>query len=139
MVQIAAAFAVGIIFAFGLAVSEMINPARVIGFLDVAGSWDPTLLLVMAGALAVTLPIFPLILRRSKPFLAAQFSLPTKTQVDLPLLFGAAIFGAGWGLAGFCPGPALAAMASGAPGVILFVIAMLLGQWLAARFETRSS
>jgi uncharacterized protein len=135
MAQIAAAFAVGIIFAFGLAVSEMINPARVIGFLDVSGGWDPTLLLVMAGALAVTVPIFPVILHRSKPFLAAQFSLPTKTQVDLPLLFGAATFGAGWGLAGFCPGPALAALASGSPKVILFVIAMLLGQWLASRLE----
>jgi uncharacterized membrane protein YedE/YeeE len=80
MAQIAVAFAVGIIFALGLAVSEMINPARVIGFLDVAGRWDPTLLLVMAGALAVTAPIFPVILSRSKPILAAQFSLPTKTR-----------------------------------------------------------
>jgi uncharacterized protein len=137
MAQVAAAFAVGIIFAFGLAVSEMINPARVIGFLDVTGRWDPTLLLVMAGALAVTMPIFPLILHRSKPFLAAQFSLPTKTQLDLPLLFGAATFGAGWGLAGFCPGPALAALASGIPGVILFVMAMLVGQCLVSRFEGR--
>ena len=135
MAQIAAAFAVGIIFALGLTVSEMINPARVIGFLDVAGRWDPTLLLVMAGALAVTVPIFPLILRRSKPFLAAQFSLPTKTRVDGPLILGAVIFGAGWGLAGFCPGPAIASLASGSPGVILFVVAMLLGQWLVSRFE----
>jgi hypothetical protein len=135
MAQIAVAFAVGIIFALGLAVSEMINPARVIGFLNVAGRWDPTLLLVMAGALAVTVPIFPVILRRSKPLLAAQFILPTKTQVDSPLILGAVIFGAGWGLAGFCPGPALAALASGSPGVILFVIAMLLGQWIASRLE----
>ena len=137
MAQIAVAFAVGIIFALGLAVSEMINPARVIGFLDVAGRWDPTLLLVMAGALAVTAPIFPVILSRSKPILAAQFSLPTKTRVDPLLIIGAVIFGAGWGLAGFCPGPALAALASGSPSVILFVIAMLVGQWLASRFEMR--
>jgi uncharacterized protein len=135
MAQTAAAFAVGIIFAFGLAVSEMINPARVLGFLDVAGRWDPTLLLVMAGALAVTMPIFPVILRRSKPLLAAQFSLPMKTQVDPPLILGAVIFGVGWGLAGLCPGPALAALASGSPEVIVFVIAMILGQWLASRFE----
>jgi uncharacterized membrane protein YedE/YeeE len=135
MAQIVVAFAVGIIFALGLAVSEMINPARVIGFLNVAGRWDPTLLLVMAGALAVTVPSFPVILRRSKPLLAAQFSLPTKTRVDPPLIFGAVIFGAGWGLAGFCPGPALAALVSGSPGVILFVMAMLLGQWLASRWE----
>jgi len=135
MAQIAVAFAVGIIFAFGLAVSEMINPARVIGFLDVGGRWDPTLLLVMAGALAVTVPIFPLILRRSKPILAAQFSLPTKTRLDPPLVTGAVIFGAGWGLAGFCPGPALAALAAGSPSVILFVVAMVVGQWLESRFE----
>jgi uncharacterized protein len=137
MVQLAAAFGVGIIFALGLAVSEMINPARVIGFLDVAGRWDPTLLLVMTGALAVTVPLFPVILRRSKPFLAGQYSLPTQTRVDRRLVIGAVIFGAGWGLAGFCPGPALAALASGSPSVILFVLAMLVGQWLASRFETR--
>jgi len=135
MARIAVAFAVGIIFALGLAVSEMINPARVIGFLNVAGRWDPTLLLVMAGALAVTVPIFPVILRRSKPLLAPQFSLPTKTRIDPPLILGAVIFGAGWGLAGFCPGPALAALASGSAEVMLFVIAMILGQRLASHFE----
>jgi uncharacterized membrane protein YedE/YeeE len=135
MAQIAVAFAVGIIFGLGLVVSEMINPARVIGFLNVVGRWDPTLLLVMAGALVVTVPIFPVILRRSSPLLAAQFSLPTKTRVDPPLILGAVIFGAGWGLAGFCPGPALAALASGSPQVILFVIAMILGQRLASRLE----
>jgi uncharacterized membrane protein YedE/YeeE len=115
----------------------MINPARVIGFLDVAGRWDPTLLLVMAGALAVTVPLFPVILRRSRPFLATQYSLPTQTKIDRRLILGAAIFGAGWGLAGFCPGPALAALASGSSSVILFVLAMVVGQWLASRFETR--
>jgi len=94
-----------------------LTPARVIGFLDVAGHWDPTLLLVMAGALVITVPIFPVILRRPKPLLAAQFTLPTKTRLDLPLVLGAAVFGAGGGLAGFCPGPALAALASGSPSV----------------------
>jgi uncharacterized protein len=137
MVQLAAAFTTGFIFALGLTVSQMINPARVIGFLDVAGHWDPTLLLVMASALAVTVPLFPVILRQSKPFLAAKFSLPTQTRVDRRLILGAVIFGVGWGLAGFCPGPALAALASGSPGVILFVLAMLSGQWLLSRFETR--
>lgn len=137
MAQIAAALVLGIIFAIGLAVSEMINPARVIGFLDVAGRWDPTLLFVMAGALAVTVPLFPVILRRPKPLLAARFSLPSKARVDGPLLFGAAVFGVGWGLAGFCPGPALAALASGSPAVILFVLAMVGGQWLTSRFESR--
>jgi|SRR5262245_56337453 len=137
MAQILAAFGVGIIFALGLAISEMINPGRVIGFLDVAGHWDPTLLLVMVGALAVTVPTFPVILRRSKPLLAAQFTLPTKTRLDRPLVLGVAVFGAGWGLAGFCPGPALAALASGSPSVVVFVVAMILGQWLVSRFEAR--
>jgi uncharacterized protein len=136
MIQIVVAFAIGIIFALGLAVSEMINPARVIGFLDITGRWDPTLLLVMTGALAVTVPSFPVILRRPKPFLATQFSLPTKSRIDPPLILGAAIFGVGWGLGGFCPGPALAALASGSAGVILFVIAMVLGQWLVSRFDS---
>ena len=135
MAQILAAFAAGIIFALGLTISEMINPGRVIGFLDVAGHWDPTLLLVMAGALVITVPIFPVILHRPKPLLAAQFTLPTKTRLDRPLVLGAAVFGAGWGLAGFCPGPALAALASGSLSVILFVVAMILGQWLVSRFE----
>ena len=137
MAQILTAFAVGVIFALGLTISEMINPGRVLGFLDVAGHWDPTLLLVMAGALVITVPIFPVILRRPKPLLAAQFTLPTKTRLDLPLVLGAAVFGAGWGLAGFCPAPALAALASGSPSVILFVVAMILGQWLVSRFEAR--
>jgi uncharacterized membrane protein YedE/YeeE len=137
MAQLAAAFIVGVIFALGLAVSEMINPARVIGFLDVAGRWDPTLLLVMTGALAVTVPLFPVILRRSKPFLATQYGLPTQTRIDRRLIFGSAIFGIGWGLAGFCPGPALAALASGSSSVMLFVFAMVVGQWLASRFEAR--
>jgi len=134
MMQLAAAFATGIIFGFGLSISEMINPARVIGFLDIAGRWDPTLMFVMGGALAVTLPAFAFILRRAQPLLDGEFFLPTKRDIDRPLIFGAAIFGIGWGLGGFCPGPALAGLASGAPGVMLFVAAMVAGQWLAGRF-----
>jgi uncharacterized membrane protein YedE/YeeE len=137
MAQVVVAFAIGIVFALGLAVSEMVNPARVIGFLDVAGQWDPTLLLVMVGALAVTVPAFPLILRRSAPLLADRFSLPAKTSLDQSLLLGAAIFGVGWGIGGFCPGPALAALASGSANVLMFVAAMVLGQWLATRFQKR--
>jgi len=127
-------FAVGMIFGLGLAISEMINPARVIGFLDVAGRWDPTLMLVMGGALAITLPAFTLILRRQRPLLDGHFFLPTKRDIDRPLLLGAAVFGIGWGLGGFCPGPALAALASGSPGVLLFVCAMVIGQWLAGLY-----
>ena len=127
-------FVIGIIFGLGLAISEMINPARVIGFLDVAGRWDPTLMFVMGGALAVTLPAFAFILRRAQPLFDSEFFLPTKRAIDRPLILGAALFGIGWGLGGFCPGPALAGLVSGAPGVMLFVAAMVAGQWLASRF-----
>ena len=131
MAPILSSLAVGIIFGFGLGVSEMINPARVIGFLDVAGRWDATLLFVMGGALAVTVPLYPLILRRSRPILARDFALPTKKAVDKPLIVGAAIFGIGWGLGGFCPGPALAGVSSGNPSLILFIVVMVAGQWIA--------
>jgi uncharacterized protein len=135
MALIVAAFVIGTVFGLGLAVSEMTNPARVIGFLDVAGQWDFTLLLVMGGALLVTVPAFPLIVRRTRPLVADRFVLPTKTALDRPLILGAMIFGIGWGLAGFCPGPALVALVSGSPGVLLFVIAMIGGQWLGSRLE----
>ena len=127
-------FVIGIFFGLGLAVSEMINPARVIGFLDVAGRWDPTLMFVMGGALAVTLPAFAFILRRRRPLLDGEFFLPTKRDIDRQLILGAALFGIGWGLGGFCPGPALASLASGSPAVFLFVLAMIAGQWLASRY-----
>jgi uncharacterized membrane protein YedE/YeeE len=133
MILLFTAFIAGALFGIGLTISEMINPARVIGFLDVTGRWDPTLALVMGGALAVTMPLFPLVLRRNRPVWSGQFYLPVKSEIDRPLVLGAAIFGVGWGLAGFCPGPALAAMASGIPSVYVFVIAMVLGQWLAGR------
>ena len=138
MKTVASSLLSGFIFGLGLAVSQMIDPARVIGFLDVAGRWDATLLFVMGGALAVTVPGFPMILSRQHPLLAPKFSLPAKTEIDRPLIIGAAIFGVGWGLAGFCPGPALAALASLSPSVVLFVAAMIAGQWLASRVELRS-
>ena len=129
------AFLCGTLFGLGLALSQMINPARVIGFLDVAGAWDPTLLLVMGGALMIATPLFPVILRRASPLLSKQFRLPTKIGIDPPLIAGAAVFGAGWGLAGFCPGPALAAMVTASPTVALFVATMLFGQWLTAKIS----
>ena len=131
--RFAAACVTGMIFGLGLSSSEMINPARVIGFLDIAGRWDPTLMFVMGGALAVTLPAFQLILQRARPLLDREFFMPTKRDIDRPLMLGAALFGIGWGLGGFCPGPALAALASGSPAIILFVLAMIAGQWLAGR------
>jgi uncharacterized membrane protein YedE/YeeE len=129
----------GWIFGLGLAVSEMTDPARVVGFLDVAGEWDPTLLLVMGGAIAVTLPGFFAVLSRSRPLAAEKFYLPDKKDIDTRLMAGAAIFGAGWGLAGFCPGPALVALSTLSPEVLIFVAAMLVGQLLASLRESRSS
>jgi uncharacterized membrane protein YedE/YeeE len=127
----------GFVFGLGLAVSEMTDPERVVGFLDLAGPWDPTLLFVMGAALAVTLPGFALALRRHRPLCGERFFLPTKNQIDAPLIGGAAIFGVGWGLSGFCPGPAVAALATLSPPVAAFVAAMIAGRWLAARIELR--
>lgn len=135
MLLILTSFAFGMLFGLGLSISEMINPARVIGFLDVTGRWDATLVLVMAGALAVTSALFPLISRRPLSLLGQRLALPVKTQVDRPLVIGAMIFGIGWGLGGFCPGPALAGLASGSPEIVLFVAAMIAGQWLGGRIE----
>ena len=117
----------GTLFGLGLAVSGMIDPAKVLGFLDVAGAWDPTLAFVMGGALAVTAPAFRYVLRQPAPWYADTFSLPTRTDLEPSLILGAALFGVGWGLAGLCPGPALAAMVSGKPAVYAFVAAMIAG------------
>lgn len=123
----------GLVFGLGLAVSRMVDPARVLGFLDVAGEWDPTLAFVMAGALAVTLPAFRLLPRRSRPWFGHRFQLPTRRDIDARLVSGAVLFGIGWGLAGLCPGPALAALASGIPEILGFVVAMAAGNALAGR------
>ena len=117
----------GTLFGLGLAISGMANPAKVLGFLDVAGAWDPTLALVMLGALAVTTPAFRYVLRRRQPWFAPGFALPTKTDLEPRLITGAALFGVGWGLAGFCPGPAVTALVSGNSTVFAFVAAMLAG------------
>lgn len=130
-----AALFCGIVFGLGLAISEMINPTRVIGFLDIAGTWDMTLLLVMGSALIVTVIGFPLITRKAHPLLAEKFTLPTKTSLDFPLLSGAVLFGIGWGLAGLCPGPAIAGLASLDPAVFLFVAAMVAGQLIGLQLE----
>ena len=137
MLPLTSSFALGILFGLGLSISEMTNPARVIGFLDVAGGWDPTLMYVMSGALAVTVPLFPWIQKRQKSLLGEALQLPTATRIDARLIIGAAIFGIGWGLAGLCPGPALANLASASSGIVLFVAAMIAGQWLAIRLDAR--
>jgi uncharacterized membrane protein YedE/YeeE len=130
--RIFAGLCCGVLFGLGLAISGMMNPDKVIGFLDVAGDWDPTLAFVMGGALLVATPAYRLILGRGRPVLAASFSLPKKTWPDTPLVLGSALFGVGWGLVGFCPGPAVAAVVTGLPAVLGFVAAMLAGMALKA-------
>jgi len=130
--RILAALSCGLVFGLGLAVSGMMNPAKVIGFLDVAGNWDPTLVFVMGGALLVAVPAYRVVLARRRPVLAGSFSLSGKTRLDAPLIFGSALFGVGWGLVGFCPGPAVAAVVTGLPAVLGFVAAMLAGMALHA-------
>jgi uncharacterized protein len=128
-------FAVGLIFGGGLLLSGMSNPAKVLNFFDLggiaSGSWDPSLALVMAGAVAVTFVGYRHVLRRSQPLFAARFHLPAKRELDLRIVTGPAIFGIGWGLAGFCPGPALTALGFGSRAALIFVVAMLAGMWLA--------
>ena len=121
------AFVCGVVFAVGLGIGGMTQPARVLAFLDVAGEWDPRLAFVMLGAIAVYAPIYRLALRRRRPFLAATYDLPTRRDVDARLVTGALLFGIGWGLAGLCPGPALTSLGSGEPTACVFVVAMLVG------------
>ena len=123
-------FVSGLLFGLGLTISGMINPAKVIGFLDVAGNWDPSLILVMASGLAVTVPGFHFILKQKRPLFEAKFFLPGKADIDLRLISGAVLFGVGWGLAGLCPGPALAGITSLDSSVLSFVAAMLGGMLL---------
>jgi uncharacterized membrane protein YedE/YeeE len=124
------ALGAGFVFGTGLWVSGMANPGKVLGFLDVTGNWDASLLLVMAGAVAVTLLGFRVVLKWKKPVLAESFELPRKSDIDTPLVAGAAIFGIGWGIAGYCPGPALTALATLSAESVVFVAAMIVGGFL---------
>ncbi|MDP2372523.1 DUF6691 family protein [Reyranella sp.] len=128
MLRIVAAVAAGLLFGAGLTVSQMVSPAKVIGFLDVAGNWDPSLAFVLAGAVG-TVALGFLVVRRhlSAPLFAAAFDPPSARGIDRNLVFGAMLFGIGWGLVGLCPGPALAALAIAPAKVALFVAAMLAG------------
>lgn len=128
----------GLIFGLGIAVSGMINPAKVINFFDFFGNWDPSLAFVMGGALAVTFVGYRLAMRRPAPLLADRFQLPVNQRIDARLLGGAAIFGIGWGIAGFCPGAALPALGTGHGEVFIFVAALISGimtarWWLSRR------
>ncbi|MGB7183888.1 MAG: YeeE/YedE family protein [Burkholderiaceae bacterium] len=126
----------GMVFGLGLLISGMANPAKVQNFLDLMGTWDPSLAFVMGGAIAVTLPGFILLRRRVGPLFHDVFHFPTATDVDVPLLTGAAIFGVGWGLGGFCPGPALTALPMGNTGTYVFVAFMLFGMMLARWYRS---
>jgi uncharacterized membrane protein YedE/YeeE len=124
------AFVSGLIFAIGLGLSGMTQPAKVIAFLDLAGDWDPSLAFVMMGAILVHSTLYRLIRRRPAPLFAPVFTIPTRTDNDLRLLGGAALFGVGWGLGGFCPGPVVTSLVSGHRAVLLFVVSMLIGMYL---------
>lgn len=134
----ASAFAAGALFAAGLAVGGMTRPSKVRGFLDFGGAWDPTLLFVMGGAVMVYFTAHRLLKKRPAPLFDTKFHLPTRRDIDARLLTGAAIFGVGWGLAGYCPGPGLASLASGVAPVV-FVAAMVAGMWLQRSVDIAAS
>ena len=123
-------FLVGLLFGLGLILSGMTDPSKVLGFLDIFGLWDPSLAFVMGGAIAVGFFAFGLTKKRTVNFLGGALYLPTSSQIDKPLVIGAVLFGAGWGLAGFCPGPALVSLASGQIKAAVFVVFMLAGMKL---------
>ena len=131
-------FFVGLLFGVGLLLSGMTDPGKVLGFLDLFGVWDPSLALVMGGAIAVGIFAFSIAKKRTLSFMGGALRLPTASQIDKRLVIGAVMFGAGWGLAGFCPGPALVSMASGQVKAAFFVVFMLAGMILFEIFERRT-
>jgi uncharacterized membrane protein YedE/YeeE len=135
--QILTSLLAGLVFGLGLLLSGMADPAKVLGFLDLAGAWDPSLALVMGGAIAVGLPAFALARGRSQSLIGAPMRLPTARQVDRRLVGGSLLFGIGWGIAGFCPGPALVALGMGLAPALVFVAAMVAGMGLCETIERR--
>lgn len=134
--RIALGFLSGLVFGLGLVISGMADPAKVLNFLDLAGSWDPSLAFVMGGATITAFIGYRLVWRRSAPVFEARFDLPTNSRIDRPLILGAALFGIGWGIGGFCPGPAWTALPLLAPGTLVFLPAMLVGLWLGTRVKS---
>lgn len=132
------ALSAGLLFGLGLGYAQMIDPHKVIGFLDLAGNWDPTLAFVMGGAVLVTLVSFRWIVQRSQPILSERFYLPTRQTIDSRLVIGAVLFGVGWGIGGYCPGPAITAVVLGSANPVLFILAMVLGslacKWVGDRY-----
>lgn len=138
MKQLLAALAAGSLFGFGLGLSQMIDPAKVTNFLDLLGSWDPSLAFVMAGGLLVNALLTPLILKQKRPLLAEFFRLPTKAEIDKRLVIGGVVFGVGWGLAGYCPGPMITSLSFADSDILTVVMAFVVGTF-AARWVLRRS
>ncbi|MCL4158663.1 UNVERIFIED_CONTAM: hypothetical protein GTU68_004675 [Idotea baltica] len=124
-------YLIGLVFGVGISISGMANPAKVLNFFDFAGTWDPSLIFVMGGAVVVTFFGYRFVLKRPAPFMDASFYLPTRRDLDLPLIAGSATFGVGWGIAGFCPGGALPALGTGRADVFIFTGALLAGIFIA--------
>ena len=137
--RLLSAFIVGLIFGTGIAISGMINPAKVLNFFDIAGTWDPSLIFVMGGALVTTFIGYRLVLRRDAPVIEETFQLPTARDIDARLVGGSAVFGIGWGIAGFCPGAAVPALGSGKVEVVGFVAALLVGLWVARLVQAKQA
>jgi uncharacterized membrane protein YedE/YeeE len=125
----------GLLFGFGLAVSSMINPAKIVGFLDITGNWDPSLAFVMGGAVFVTALTFRLILKRPKPIFTDIFELPSKVSLDGKLITGAAIFGIGWAVSGLCPGPAISSIGFLDEKLLIFVCTLLIGSFIGKKWR----
>jgi uncharacterized membrane protein YedE/YeeE len=134
--QLLIAFGIGLLFGLGLIVSGMTNPAKVLGFLDLAGKWDPSLLFVMGGAILVAAVAFRIAKGRQRSLLGEAMRLPSATAIDRRLVLGSVAFGAGWGLAGFCPGPAIASLAAGSIKPLIFTAAMVAGMGLFELLES---
>lgn len=128
-------FLSGLVFGLGLVISGMADPAKVLNFLDLAGSWDPSLAFVMGGATVTAFIGYRLVWRRQAPVLDQTFDIPTNRSIDRPLMTGAALFGIGWGIGGFCPGPAWTALPLLAPGPLIFLPALLVGLWVGAKVK----
>ena len=131
MMAIVLPFFIGILFGFGILISGMSNPTKVQNFFDITGTWDPSLAFVMGGALLVTIPGYQWLFKRKKPFLSEKFNLPTRKDIDSPLIFGSILFGIGWGISGYCPGAVLPAVGMGNTSTIIFCLAMLGGMIIA--------
>ncbi len=129
----------GILFGIGLSISQMVNPEKVLAFLDIVGNWDPSLALVMGGAVGVTLLTFRRVLRLPKPLFASRFEVPGTDGIDAQLLTGAAIFGVGWGISGYCPGPAIASLTFGSAEPAIFIVAFIIGNAIAIRWQAINS